>query len=476
MSQTNGSLSNMINSHELNNTNNSNSNNDENDLEVFKHLEQLVPAIKQNFILISQQFTQFINYTQQFGKLSSMIRSMEIKQEKLEKELEQVRRDRSDVEKQLAINMDSRVYLDVGGQRFTTTIKTLTHEYQSVFFQSLITDKWNANTNTIDNPIFIDRDGRLFDFILKYLRTGEINIDDRTTRRELLIEAKYYKLKNLEDDLNVLIKKDETIVALKVFDSINSSPPCSPVPLINRTRSTPFSPTPSSSTISRTSPFNQSLSLKSRPHPAQTASTWRSSSLVENRLSVFIGSSLLTTEYEDKLLEFIGVDILTQITQQQPTWQLIYRASEHGFDAADFHRNCGSHAPTISIIQTDFGNIFGGFTTIPWSSANLRADQADPSAFLFTLKNTLNIPPTKFPVAKEYQQCAISHNPTCGPNFGSPKNEGSDLCLRNKFNEKTNCIFFPKSYTDPTNQGGIVFAKKYFACKEVEVFTLMNTN
>jgi hypothetical protein len=181
---------------------------------------------------------------------------------------------------------------------------------------------------------------------------------------------------------------------------------------------------------------------------------------------------LLTPEYEEKLLEFIGGDI----QQQQQPWCLIYRASEHGFDAADFHRCCDSFAPSVSVIQTDFGNIFGGFTSIPWSSATLRADQADPTAFLFTLKNTLNIPPTKFPVAKDYQQCAISHNPTCGPNFGSPKNEGSDLCLRNKFNDKTNCIFFPKSYTDTINQGGLIFAKKYFACKEVEVFALMNNN
>lgn len=445
-------------------------------MEVLKHLERLVPAIKQNFILISQQFTEFITYTQEFDKLSSKIHLMQIKQDKLEKEMEQFRRDRTDLEKQLAINIDSRVYLDVGGQHFTTTIKTLTQQYHSVFFQTLITDKWDVSTNSIDNPIFIDRDGRLFDFILKYLRTGEINIEDRTTRKELLIEARYFKLKNLEEDLNTLIKKDESLVSLSVFESTNPSPPCSPIPLINRTRSTPFSPTSLTNTFSRASPFSQSLSIKSRPHPSQTASTWRSPSLVENRLNVFLGSSLLTNEYEEKLLEFIGADILTQITQRQPTWRLIFRASEHGFDAADFHRCCDSHAPTVSIIQTDVGNIFGGYTTIPWSSASIRADQADPAAFLFTLKNTLNILPTKFPVAKEYQQRAISHNPTCGPNFGSPKNEGSDLCLRNKFNEKTNCIFFPKSYIDSTNQGGAIFAKKYFACKEVEVFTLMNND
>jgi hypothetical protein len=456
MSQTNGIPTAII------NNNKTNINNCDNELEILQNLQTLVPAIKQNFILISQQFTQFIKCTEDFDKLSSTIRSMQLKQDKLERELEQVKKDRDETEKQCKINADNRVYLDVGGQSFTTTIKTLTQQINSIFFKTLITEKWNVNTNSIDNPIFIDRDGRLFDYILKYLRTGELIVEDKTIRKELLIEAKYYKLQNLEDEL---------VMPIDPFDGTNQSPPFSPAPMMTRTRSSPYSPTPSPNSITRTSPFSQSISLKSKPHPAQTASSWRSNVSFENRLNIFPGSILLTGEYEDKLIEFIGNDI-----PPQQTWRLIYRASEHGFDAADFHRCCDSSAPTVCVIQTDFGNIFGGFTTIPWSSATLRADQADPSAFLFSLKNTLNIPPTKFPVAKEYQQCAISHNPTCGPNFGSPKNEGSDLCLRNKFNDKTNCIFFPKSYVDTSNHGGLIFAKKYFACKEVEVFTLMMNN
>jgi hypothetical protein len=468
LSQTNGVPTATINN---NNKINLNDNNCDNDLEFLQNLQTLVPAIKQNFILISQQFTQFINYTQDFDKLSSTIQFMQIKQEKLERELERLKKDREDIDKQFEINADNRVYLDIGGQRFTTTIKTLTQS-NSIFFKTLIIEKLNVNKNSMDNPIFIDRDGHLFEYILKYLRTGELNIDDKTIRKDLLTEARYYKLQTLEDDLNLILRKEESFMSVNSLDAINQSPPCSPAPMMNRTRSSPYSPTPLTNSMSRTSPFSQSVPIKSKPHPAQTASSWRSNVLIENRLNIFPGSTLLTSEYEEKLMEFIGNDIQHR---HQP-WRLIYRASEHGFDASDFHRCCDSFAPTVSIIQTDFGNIFGGFTIVPWSSATLRADQADPTAFLFTLKNTLNIPPTKCPVAKEYQQCAISHNPTCGPNFGSPKNEGSDLCLRNKFNDKTNCIFFPKSYFDPTNQGGLIFAKKYFACKEVEVFTLMNNS
>ncbi|UJR33898.1 hypothetical protein I4U23_021317 [Adineta vaga] len=458
MSTSNGITTATINHNKLNP--NRNELDSEKESDIFNNLHRLIPSIKQNFILISQQYNQVFNYTEQ---LSNVFSAMQLKQEKLEQELEQYRKDFNDFDKQSDFNADKCIYLDVGGRQFTTKMKTLVQKSNSLYFKTLLAQEWDQKTNTADNRIFIDRDGDLFDYVLKYLRTDELNIEEKSIRKELLIEAKYYKIQKLEDELNSLLCKDESSV---VFQPTNQSPPCSPAIGVHRTHSSPFSPT-TPSTLIRLSPFNQSVPTKAKPHPAQTASSWRSKSIVENRLNIFPGSTLLTTEYEEKLLEFIGPEFSTE----QP-WRLIYRGSDHGFEAADFHRCCDSYAPTISIIQTDFGNIFGGFTSIPWSSAEMRADHSDSTAFLFTLKNNLVVPPTKFPVAKEFQQCAISQNPTCGPNFGSPKNVGSDLCLRNKFNEKNNCIFFPKSYIDTTNHGSSIFAKKYFACNEVEVFTI----
>src|SRR5277367_5685468 len=96
MSQTNGVPTAIINNNKINLNDN---NNCDNEFENLQNLQTLVPAIKQNFILISQQFTQFINYTQDFDKLSSTIRLMQLKQEKLEKELEQFKNDREDINK-----------------------------------------------------------------------------------------------------------------------------------------------------------------------------------------------------------------------------------------------------------------------------------------------------------------------------------------------------------------------------------------
>lgn len=444
--------------------------NSDDDGEALEKIQTLIPAMKRNFSVHVQQFQEFLRHAERLETLPN-VREMEMEKEKWKQELEQIKAELKEIEKQLESNADSRVYLDVGGQPFTTTIKTLT-QGNSLFFKTLINEKWNKITNTSNEPIFIDRDGKLFDFILKYLRTGELNVEDKTIRRELLLEAKYYKLSALEDELNSTGKKEDLPTSENLSDTFNQSPPSSPLGTMIRTRASPI---PSSLSVSARvwSPTpNQSVLTKAKLHPAHTAGPWRSASAAESRLNVFIGSVLLTNEYEEKLLEFIGSDI----PSSQQTWRLIYRASEHGFEASDFHRRCDTYAPTVSIIHADSGNIFGGYTVVPWSSATVRADQPDPTAFLFTLKNNLSVPPTKFPIAEEFQQSAISHNPTCGPNFGSPKNEGSDLCLRGKFNEKTNCIFFPRSYTDTTNYGASIFAKKYFACRDVEVFTLTDNN
>merc|ERR1719320_887610 len=41
---------------------------------------------------------------------------------------------------------------------------------------------------------------------------------------------------------------------------------------------------------------------------------------------------------------------------------MIYRASVHGDLASDFHSYCDGKGPTVVIVETDYGNVFGGYT------------------------------------------------------------------------------------------------------------------
>ena len=48
-------------------------------------------------------------------------------------------------------------------------------------------------------------------------------------------------------------------------------------------------------------------------------------------------------------------------------WKLLYRASDHDFTADSFHEYCDDKGPTLTIIKSSDGWIFGGFTSQSWS-------------------------------------------------------------------------------------------------------------
>ena len=66
---------------------------------------------------------------------------------------------------------------------------------------------------------------------------------------------------------------------------------------------------------------------------------------------------LLDTEYDSYLEEWTGYGVCT----------LIYRASEHGYTAESFHQYCDDKGPTLVLIKSSEGWIFGGYTTQSWS-------------------------------------------------------------------------------------------------------------
>ena len=63
--------------------------------------------------------------------------------------------------------------------------------------------------------------------------------------------------------------------------------------------------------------------------------------------------------------------------------KLLYRASENGYSSSSFHSLCDNQGKTITIIKSGFGNIFGGYTNIPWKSyGGYKSDQGKSFIFL----------------------------------------------------------------------------------------------
>ncbi len=69
-------------------------------------------------------------------------------------------------------------------------------------------------------------------------------------------------------------------------------------------------------------------------------------------------TQLVSQQYDAKLREWLGNDY---------QWKLLYRSSEHGYTAKSFHEYCDNKGPTLVIIKSSEGWIFGGYTTRSWS-------------------------------------------------------------------------------------------------------------
>ena len=98
------------------------------------------------------------------------------------------------------VHFSSTVKLDVGGQHFTTTVKTLTKDPNSVL-AAMFSGRFDMKPSE-DGSFFIDRDGTHFRFILNFLRTGKLTLPEGATfTKELEEEAEFYQIQGLIDAL-----------------------------------------------------------------------------------------------------------------------------------------------------------------------------------------------------------------------------------------------------------------------------------
>ncbi|CAF3661908.1 unnamed protein product [Rotaria sp. Silwood1] len=114
-------------------------------------------------------------------------------------------------------SIQGKVILDVGGDKFSTSVETLTRE-KNTFFTALFSKQWQLERDPDDESIFIDRDGKLFNYILAYLRTNKLSSDilNNDSLRELLLtEAEYFHLHGLISILTNICFPNETLLRPK---------------------------------------------------------------------------------------------------------------------------------------------------------------------------------------------------------------------------------------------------------------------
>ena len=152
--------------------------------------------------------------------------------------------------------------------------------------------------------------------------------------------------------------------------------------------------------------------------------------------------------------------------------ELIYRGSRDGALSKNFHEKCDNQGPTITLIKNEKGNIFGGFSSVSWTSYG-NYKQA-PNSFLFSLTNIYGTNPTKFQLKNNNDSYAIYDHSSYGAIFGN----GQDLFIKNDFFNNGIYSYFPCAYEDSIGKGKSIFTgdtnnnTKDFKVKEIEVFKL----
>jgi hypothetical protein len=169
-------------------------------------------------------------------------------------------------------------------------------------------------------------------------------------------------------------------------------------------------------------------------------------------------------------------------TFQGKQFALLWRGTRDGFEAQTFHERCDRHSNTVTLIESDGGFIFGGFTPVPWESQPPSEEEEEEDdtcvkedlsgrSFLFTLRNPSATPPKKFTLYWDCRKHAIACGRKHGPAFGK-----DDLWVESKCNQNTasRTRGFGEVYANNSGRDGKTFftGMAYFTVREIEVFEI----
>ena len=141
---------------------------------------------------------------------------------------------------------------------------------------------------------------------------------------------------------------------------------------------------------------------------------------------------------------------------------MLWKGSRDGFGCATFHSKCDGKGPTLTVIQSTDGVIFGGYTSLSWSSPNPYQYYQDDAAFIYSITKG-------YKVSKQNNTSSIYCHSSLGPVFGY----GNDIYVANNCNTP-NSNYCSSNNTYPLPSGENYLSGTYnFTVKEIEVYSVI---
>ena len=137
-------------------------------------------------------------------------------------------------------------------------------------------------------------------------------------------------------------------------------------------------------------------------------------------------------------------------------FKLLYKGSRDGDGAADFHSRCDEAEKTLTIVEDNYGNRFGGFTTQDWGGEYMQ--KKDDDAFIFSIDKS-----------KIYEVIPEQNAIGCYPNFG-PVFFGCQIRIYDNFLSKGGTTYKKGLNYRTTEDFELTNGNQNFGVREIEVY------
>ena len=138
------------------------------------------------------------------------------------------------------------------------------------------------------------------------------------------------------------------------------------------------------------------------------------------------------------------------------SYKLLYKGSRDGDGAAEFHNRCDDAEKTLVIVEDNYGNRFGGFTTQDWGGQYLQ--KKDDDAFIFSVDKN-----------RVYDVIPDQNAIGCYPNFG-PVFFGCQIRIYDNFLAKGGTTYKKGLNYRTTEDFELTNGKQNFGVRDIEVY------